>query len=249
MRCMICSLLKAKFLKACGTLPETPLEFRKTSGNRVDTSVESEESLDFNSCCITDGHNAKRNSVSSIQSSAIHNANTPIDVTDNASHSSAISLVSPVLFSTSTFLATERPNSSQVWRLYWASHQDDDKFLIAVESVKVEKNHFFETMSTITPAAHRGSIINSRPLSPIVSPCMQGVFHKATGIISDIFPVLTVSLEVTNFAMLSYGSAISLVYRPMLLLHGDDGVGRDHVGPAVLHELEKFPVHSLALPS
>ncbi|KAL6522959.1 hypothetical protein OROHE_016465 [Orobanche hederae] len=134
---------EAKFLKACGTLPETPLEFRKASGNRVDTSVESEESLDFNSwlptasienlklqkqpdqsppppvkyseecvteagclvntpsSCMTDGHNAKRNSVSSIQSSAIQNANTPMDVPDNASHSSAISLVSPVVFSTS----------------------------------------------------------------------------------------------------------------------------------------------------
>ncbi|KAL6512111.1 hypothetical protein OROGR_021708 [Orobanche gracilis] len=128
-------------------------------------------------------------------------------------------------------------------------YTSDDKFLIDVESVKVEKNHFFEAMSTITPAAHRGSIINSRPLSPVVSPCLQGVFHKAISIISDIFPVLTVSSEVTNFSMLSYGSAISLVYRPKLLLHGDDGVGLDHVGPAVLHELEKFPVHSLALPS
>ncbi|KAL6586070.1 hypothetical protein OROMI_002714 [Orobanche minor] len=54
-------------------------------------------------------------------------------------------------------------------------------------------------MSTIIHAAHRGSIINSRPLSPVVSPCLQGVFHK------------------------------------------------DHVGPAVLHEMEKFLVHSLAL--
>ncbi|KAL6553840.1 udp-glycosyltransferase [Orobanche minor] len=27
------------------------------------------------------------------------------------------------LLSASTFLAEERPNSSQVWRLYWASHQ------------------------------------------------------------------------------------------------------------------------------
>ena len=30
---------------------------------------------------------------------------------------------------------------------------------------------------------------------------------------------------------------------------GVEGVGLDHVGPAVLHELEKFPVHSLGLPS
>lgn len=27
------------------------------------------------------------------------------------------------LLSASTFLANEKPNSSQVWRLYWASHQ------------------------------------------------------------------------------------------------------------------------------
>ncbi|KAL6573230.1 hypothetical protein OROMI_012846 [Orobanche minor] len=40
---------RAKLLKACGTLPETLLEFRKSSGNRADTSVELEESLDFNS--------------------------------------------------------------------------------------------------------------------------------------------------------------------------------------------------------
>ncbi|KAK6116642.1 hypothetical protein DH2020_049641 [Rehmannia glutinosa] len=128
-------------------------------------------------------------------------------------------------------------------------YTSDDKFLIDVDSVKVEKYHFLEAMSTITPAAHRGTIVNSRPLSPVVSPCLEGVLQKAMSIISDIFPVLTVSSEVTKLSVVSYGSAISLVYRPRLLLHGDDGVGLDHIGPAVLHELEKFPVHSLALPS
>ncbi|KAK4413305.1 ATPase family AAA domain-containing protein [Sesamum alatum] len=128
-------------------------------------------------------------------------------------------------------------------------YTSDDKFLIDVDAVKVEKYHFVEAMSTITPAAHRGSIVNSRPLSPVVSPCLQRHLQKAMNIISDIFPAQTVSSEVTKLSMLSYGSAISLVYRPRLLLHGDHGVGLDHIGPAVLHELEKFPVHSLALPS
>ncbi|XP_042032090.1 ATPase family AAA domain-containing protein At1g05910-like [Salvia splendens] len=126
-------------------------------------------------------------------------------------------------------------------------YTSDDKFLIDIDSVKVEKNHFLEAMTTITPAAHRGSIVNSRPLSPVVFPCLQQLLEKAMSIICDIFPV--VSSDVTKLSMLSYGSAISLVYRPRLLLCGDDGVGLDHLGPAVLHELEKFPVHSLALPS
>ncbi|XP_057793420.1 ATPase family AAA domain-containing protein At1g05910-like isoform X2 [Salvia miltiorrhiza] len=126
-------------------------------------------------------------------------------------------------------------------------YTSDDKFLIDVDSVKVEKYHFVEAMTTITPAAHRGSIVNSRPLSPVVFPCLQRLLKKAMSIICDIFPV--VSSDTSKLSMLSYGSAISLVYRPRLLLCGDDGVGLDHLGPAVLHELEKFPVHSLALPS
>lgn len=127
-------------------------------------------------------------------------------------------------------------------------YTSDDKFLIDVDSVDVEKYHFMEAMSTITPAAHRGSLVHSRPLSPVVAPCLRRHLQKAMSIISDIFPVV-VSSELTKFSLLAYGSAIPLVYRPRLLLCGDDGSALDHLGPAVLHELEKFPVHSLGLSS
>ncbi|KAL6970767.1 hypothetical protein U1Q18_030455 [Sarracenia purpurea var. burkii] len=128
-------------------------------------------------------------------------------------------------------------------------YTSDDKFVIDVDSVKVEKYHFVEAMSTITPAAHRGSIVHSRPLSSVVAPCMQRHLKKVMDIISDIFPALEVSSELTKLSMISYGSAVPLVYRPRLLLCGDEGAGLDHLGPAILHELEKFPVHSLGLPS
>ncbi|KAK7262577.1 hypothetical protein RJT34_30151 [Clitoria ternatea] len=128
-------------------------------------------------------------------------------------------------------------------------YTSDDKFLIDADSVKVEKHHFIEAMSTITPAAHRGAIVHSRPLSLVVQPCLQRHLEKAMGIISDIFPPVSIASELTKLSMLSYGSAIPLVYRPRLLLCGGEGTGMDHVGPAVLHELEKFPVHSLGLPS
>ncbi|XP_017633414.1 ATPase family AAA domain-containing protein At1g05910-like isoform X2 [Gossypium arboreum] len=128
-------------------------------------------------------------------------------------------------------------------------YTSDDKYLIDVDSVKVEKYHFIEAMSTITPASQRGSIVHSRPLSLVVAPCLQRHLQKAMNHISDIFPPLTVSSELTKLSILSYGSAIPLVYRPRLLLCGGDGSGLDHLGPAILHELEKFPVHSLGLPS
>ncbi|CAL5087363.1 unnamed protein product [Urochloa decumbens] len=127
-------------------------------------------------------------------------------------------------------------------------YTSDDKFVIDVDSVSVEKYHFLEAMSTITPAAHRGSIVHSRPLSSVVAPCLKRHLDKIMERVSDIFPFLS-SVEFSKFSALSYGSSIPLVYRPRLLICGGESVGLDHVGPAVLHELEKFSVHSLGLPS
>ncbi|KAJ8755174.1 hypothetical protein K2173_018972 [Erythroxylum novogranatense] len=128
-------------------------------------------------------------------------------------------------------------------------YTSDDKFLIDVDSVKVEKSHFVEAMSTITPAAHRGAVVHSRPLSLVVAPCLQRHLRRAMDCISNIFPPLALSSEFTKLSMLAYGSAIPLVYRPRLFLCGGEVSGLDHLGPAILHELEKFPIHSLGLPS
>uniref|UniRef100_A0A1J3CWL2 ATPase family AAA domain-containing protein n=1 Tax=Noccaea caerulescens TaxID=107243 RepID=A0A1J3CWL2_NOCCA len=128
-------------------------------------------------------------------------------------------------------------------------YTSDDKYAIDVGLVKVEKSHFVEAMSAITPAAHRGSVVQSRPLSPVVSPCLHRHLLESMSLISDIFPSSSMSSELTKLSMLSFGSVIPLVYRPRLLLLGGEGVGLDHLGPAILHELEKFPIHSLGLPS
>ncbi|KAG2267234.1 hypothetical protein Bca52824_061789 [Brassica carinata] len=128
-------------------------------------------------------------------------------------------------------------------------YTSDDKFAIDVGLVKVNKSHFVEAMSAITPAAHRGSVVQSRPLSPVVLPCLHRHLLGSMRLISDIFPSSAMSSELTKLSMLSFGSAIPLVYRPRLLLLGGEGVGLDHLGPAILHELEKFPIHSLGLPS
>ncbi|KAG6509801.1 hypothetical protein ZIOFF_027807 [Zingiber officinale] len=127
-------------------------------------------------------------------------------------------------------------------------YTSDDKFVIDVDSIRVERHHFIEAMSTITPAAHRGSIVHSRPLSSIIAPCLQRHLLRIIECLSDIFPFLS-TLDASKLSVLSYGSAIPLVYRPRLLICGGESAGLDHVGPAVLHELEKFPVHSLGLPS
>ena len=70
-----------------------------------------------------------------------------------------------------------------------------------------------------------GAIVHSRPLSLVVQPCLRGHLDKAMSIISDIFPPVAIASEFTKLSMLSYGSAIPLVYRPRLLLCGGEGTG------------------------
>jgi ATPase family AAA domain-containing protein 2 len=102
-------------------------------------------------------------------------------------------------------------------------YTSDDKFVIDVDSVQVEKHHFLEAMSTITPAAHRGSVVHSRPLSQVVGPCLRRQLEGVMQRVCDVFPF--VSEDVSKFSLLSFGSAIPLVYRPRLLICGDDSGG------------------------
>ena len=41
-----------------------------------------------------------------------------------------------------------------------------------------------------------------------------------------------------------------MTHRPRLLLSGQEGQGQStHIGPAILHNLERLPVHTLDLPA
>ncbi|GLJ11502.1 hypothetical protein SUGI_0169010 [Cryptomeria japonica] len=104
-------------------------------------------------------------------------------------------------------------------------YTSDDKFVIDLDSVKVEKHDFLEAMSTITPTAHR----------------------VAKGDKKD--SLNDSSRHLAKLLGFPYGSSIPFVYRPRLLLCVKEGAGLDHIGSAVLHELERFPVHCLGLPS
>ncbi|KAG0484917.1 hypothetical protein HPP92_008996 [Vanilla planifolia] len=84
---------------------------------------------------------------------------------------------------------------------------------------------------TITPAAHRGSIVHSRPLSPIVSSFLLKHVQRIMTQILDIFPFLSNS-EMNTLSVCSYGPAIPLVYRPRLLICADDSSGLVLLGNA-----------------
>ena len=65
--------------------------------------------------------------------------------------------------------------------------------------------------------------------------------------------LLTYKLDSLKHACLSFFSTSYhniVTFRPRLLLSGYTGQGQSmHIGPAILHQMEKYPVHVLDLPS
>ncbi|KAF6144858.1 hypothetical protein GIB67_001869 [Kingdonia uniflora] len=122
---------------------------------------------------------------------------------------------------------------------------NEGRCAISVSSIIVKSCHFLEAISTITPAAHRVSMVHSRPLSFVVSPLMERQLKNIISRINADF-----SLDTKKYPMIkSFNSSFPPMYKPRLLILGNEDAGLDHVGPAVLHELEGFPVHYLGMES
>eukprot|EP00850_Spirogloea_muscicola_P006421 SM000030S11430 [mRNA] locus=s30:604860:611122:+ [translate_table: standard] len=152
-------------------------------------------------------------------------------------------------------------------RRYPQVYQNDEQYVIDVDSVKVERRHFLEAMSAITPAAHRSVTVYARPLPPLLSALLKGHQDAAMSCLKDSFtPLMELEKEegvndddgedddedpAYIASVLSSKMQPSFIYtpRPRLLLCGERGAGQEHLGPALLHELERYPVYSLGLPS
>lgn len=116
-------------------------------------------------------------------------------------------------------------------------YTSNDPLLIDVSSVQVKRLDFLEAMSTITPAAQRGTLVQSMPLSSIVSPCLQNQLTRIMDIIAGVFPMnkkesaskLPADREdadqLAAFSTLRYGSSFPFVYRPRLLICGKEAAG------------------------
>lgn len=82
-------------------------------------------------------------------------------------------------------------------RRYPQIYLTDDKLLIDVANVEIAQQDFVDAMKTLTPAAHRSAIVNSRPLPQHLFSCGLGEqLNQIIDYIKDeVFPVAKKSLE------------------------------------------------------
>eukprot|EP00898_Chlorokybus_atmophyticus_P002730 jgi/Chlat1/3458/Chrsp23S03771 len=141
-------------------------------------------------------------------------------------------------------------------RVYPQIYDSDDRLLIDVNTIVVQECDFEAAMSAITPAAHRSALVHARPLSLPVAACLASQFNSALQQVIEVFPPAAACLgasqaSVDPVSQAGQGIAFSLpcTKHPRLLLCGPADAGQDHMGPALLHILEQFPVHSIGLPA
>lgn len=100
-------------------------------------------------------------------------------------------------------------------------YTSDEKVLVDIDSVNVNKWHFMQAMSAITPTSHRGTILHSRPLSLVVEPFLKRQLDKVMESISAIFPFLEPSYPTRTRSF----TELPIVKKSQLLLCGSEGVG------------------------
>uniref|UniRef100_A0A8C7XVK4 ATPase family AAA domain-containing protein 2 n=1 Tax=Oryzias sinensis TaxID=183150 RepID=A0A8C7XVK4_9TELE len=122
------------------------------------------------------------------------------------------------------------------------------KLKLDVASIVLGPGDFSKAMRTIVPASQRALAPPGRALSPVLRPLLDSSLSLVLKALLRVFPHAHFTfpgLERSNSALQQPTS-----YRPRLLLAGAPGSGQSsHLAPALLHHLDKLPVHRLDLPT
>lgn len=152
-----------------------------------------------------------------------------------------------------------------IQRRYPQIYTSQDKLLIDPSSIHVQTSDFMRAMDKIVPSSARSTSSAASPLPPHVEPLLRETMKAINTKLDHLLPrrkLLTALEEAmyedappsgdsgeSDFArqesLRAFQSA--RVYRPRLLICGDEGMGQEYVGAAVLHHLEGFHVQSFDL--
>uniref|UniRef100_A0AAX7W0U2 ATPase family AAA domain-containing protein 2 n=1 Tax=Astatotilapia calliptera TaxID=8154 RepID=A0AAX7W0U2_ASTCA len=147
------------------------------------------------------------------------------------------------------------------------------KLKLDVASIVLGPGDFSKAMRTIVPASQRALAPPGRALSPTLRPLLATSFSLVLKALLRVFPHAQCTdrdnthgrrleprhlwfqfYHVFSFSCCCFSTIKKLqtptAYRPRLLLAGAPGSGQSsHLAPALLHHLDKLPVHRLDLPT
>ncbi|EWC47874.1 hypothetical protein DRE_02756 [Drechslerella stenobrocha 248] len=140
--------------------------------------------------------------------------------------------------------------------------ETDKKFLIDPKSIEVTARDFMLSVDKIIPSSERSSTSGAAPLpehiAPLLSPTLDIVKEK----LAQIFPQKKkqTALEEAEYEPYTdedggFGRERMLndfertrVFKPRVLIHGQQGMGQGYLGAALLHQFEGIHVQTINLP-
>jgi len=136
---------------------------------------------------------------------------------------------------------------------------DDNVKLKLRKKLIVTREDFFKAFAEVVPSSKRSNVVFAKPVEPYLTPLLQDQLEQIVYIQKKTFPLGAItksSLANLEHANSSDNENNSFFERdnsapiiPRLLIHGRAGFGQKHLGPAILHGLEEFPMYSIDLSS
>ncbi|KAF3912279.1 hypothetical protein AA313_de0203079 [Arthrobotrys entomopaga] len=150
-----------------------------------------------------------------------------------------------------------------VQRKYPQIYRDTDKkFLIDPKTIEVTARDFMISVDKIVPSSERSSTSGAAPLpehiAPLLTPTLQVIKDK----LAQVFPEKKKSTALQEAEYEPYTDAdggfgrekmlkdfeSTRVFKPRILIHGQQGMGQGYLGAALLHQFEGIHVQTINLP-
>lgn len=148
-----------------------------------------------------------------------------------------------------------------IQRTFPQIYSSNQKLLIDADKIKVNAKDFMLSVKKMVPSSERSTSSGAAPLPAVVEPLLREQFQDIKEIVENLLPI---SKKVTALQEAMYeqyddadhgfGREIlqqefekARVFRPRLLIKGQEGMGQSYLGSALLHNFEGVHVQNLDL--
>ena len=115
--------------------------------------------------------------------------------------------------------------------------------MLDLSQINVERRDFVQAVQRLVPASQRSAVVTGKPLSEVVRPLLSGILQALTQHTQRVFPQGVAVLKVKG-PLSGVRKQTANQFSPRLLLLGDSCT---YLGTAILHYMERLPVHRLDL--
>ena len=149
-----------------------------------------------------------------------------------------------------------------VQRRYPQIYKSDKKLLIDPKTIDVTPKDFMLAITKMVPSSERSTSSGASPLPQTIEPLLRQQLAEIRSLLSEILPhrKRLTALEEAQFEEPAHSGNFrreqmqqefdrSRVFRPRILLRGNQGMGQQYVAAAVLHHFEGYHVQAFDLPT